>query len=126
MAADGPTTPFTPSTTPSRNRPEWQARKTHPELAAEAEKALRTVVDPELGMDVITLGLIRDLQINDESANLVMILTTPFCPYGPAILEAARRKVEETLQKPTTIELGDEIWERDMMEEGAAEMLGLW
>ncbi len=108
------------------NRPEWQIRKTHPELAVEAEKALRTVVDPEIGLDVVTLGLIRDLQLNDESANLVMILTTPFCPYGPAILEAARRKVEEALQKPTTIELGEEIWERDMMEEGAAEMLGLW
>jgi len=111
---------------PKRNRPEWQARKTHPELAEEAEKALRTVVDPELGMDVVTLGLVRDLQIDDETANLVMILTTPFCPYGPAILEAARRKVEEGLQKPTTIELGEEIWERDMMEDGAAEMLGMW
>ncbi|HFC10267.1 MAG TPA: DUF59 domain-containing protein [Chloroflexi bacterium] len=116
----------TNTSSPKPNRPEWEARKTHPKLAEQAEKALRTVVDPELGMDVVTLGLIRNLQIFDESANLVMILTTPFCPYGPAILEAARRKVEEALQKPTTIELGEEIWERDMMEEGAAEMLGLW
>ena len=121
-----PTTPLPANNTPKRNRPEWEARKTHPELAEQVEKALRTVVDPELGMDVVTLGLIRNLQISDDSANLVMILTTPFCPYGPAILEAARRKVEEELQRPTTIELGDEIWERDMMEEGAAEMLGLW
>ncbi len=117
---------MTEETQNAPNRPVWQARQTHPELAEAVEKALRTVVDPELGMDVVTLGLIRDLQINDESANLVMILTTPFCPYGPAILEAARRKVEETLQKPTTIELGEEIWDRSMMEDGAAEMLGLW
>ena len=81
----------------------WQADVSHPKLAADAKEALRDVVDPELGLNIIELGLIRDLVINDEGIHIVMILTTPFCPYGPALLEMARKKVEETLEQTTTI-----------------------
>jgi len=99
---------------------------THPELVEEILKALRTVIDPEIGLDIIALGLIRNIQVTDEGANVVMILTTPFCPYGPALLEMARQKVEQVVGKPTTIELGTEIWDRSMMEDDAMAMWGLY
>ncbi len=38
----------------------WQAESTHPDLAEKAKTALREVVDPEIGLNVIELGLIRD------------------------------------------------------------------
>lgn len=114
----------TPQSKP--NRPKWEVEDTHPELVEEVQKALRTVVDPEIGLDVIALGLIRNIQVTDEGANVVMILTTPFCPYGPALLEMARQKVEQVVGKPTTIEVGTEIWDRSMMEDDALAMWGLY
>jgi metal-sulfur cluster biosynthetic enzyme len=55
-----------------------------------------------------------------------MILTTPFCPYGPALLEMARKKVEDSLNTPTTIEVGMQMWEPTMMEEGVGADWGLF
>ena len=89
-------------------------------------EALRTVVDPEIGMNVIELGLVRDVQINDKNAHLVMIMTTPFCPYAPQLLEQTRRTAQDFLGSPTTIEMGMEMWDPSMMEDGAASDWGLF
>jgi metal-sulfur cluster biosynthetic enzyme len=112
----------------TQDRPKviWQAESTHPDLAESAKEALRQVVDPEIGLNVVELGLIRDLQIVDNKANLVMIMTTPFCPYGPALLEMARQKAEGAVKRPTTIEVGMEMWDPSMMEEGAGAEWGLF
>jgi metal-sulfur cluster biosynthetic enzyme len=88
--------------------------------------ALRSVVDPEIGMNIMELGLIRDVQITDDSAHLVMIMTTPFCPYAPQLLEQTRRTAQDFLGVPTTIEMGMEMWDPSMMEEGAASDWGLF
>jgi len=104
----------------------WEADSTHPKLAAEIRESLRQVVDPELGLNIIELGLIREVRIDGESMTVKMILTTPFCPYGPALLETARTKAEEIAAKPTTIELGMEMWDQSMMEDDAAVEWGLF
>ena len=104
----------------------WQAENTHPDLAEKAKEALREVVDPEIGLNVIELGLIRDLVISEDLAQVQMILTTPFCPYGPAILEMTRSKAEAALERPTTIDVGAEMWDPTMMEEGAGAEWGLF
>lgn len=88
--------------------------------------ALRSVVDPEIGMNVMELGLIRDVQITDENAHIMMIMTTPFCPYAPQLLEQTRRTAQDFLGVPTTIEMGMEMWDPSMMEEGAASDWGLF
>ncbi len=102
----------------------WEADSTHPELAEGVRTALRQVVDPEIGLSVIELGLIRQLSIADGEVQLKMILTTPFCPYGPALLEMTRVKAEEAASMPTRIELGMEMWEPSFMEEGAGAAWG--
>ncbi|MBI5053860.1 MAG: DUF59 domain-containing protein, partial [Chloroflexi bacterium] len=61
----------------------WTAEQNNPDLAAQVKAALREVVDPELGMNIIELGLIRDVDLMSARAHIKMILTTPFCPYGP-------------------------------------------
>jgi metal-sulfur cluster biosynthetic enzyme len=104
----------------------WQAEMTHPQLAEEAKESLREVVDPEIGLNIIELGLIRDLTIDEEKTHIVMILTTPFCPYGPALLEMARNKVEERLEMISTIEVGMQMWEPTMMEEGVGADWGMF
>lgn len=57
--------------------------------------ALKTVVDPEIHADIYTLGLIYDTKVGEEGIDILMTLTTPFCPYGDEIVQ----KVEGALKK---------------------------
>ena len=66
-------------------------------------EALRAVIDPEIGMNIVELGLIRDFDIAEDRAHVTMIMTTPFCPYAPQLLEQTRRTAQEYLGVPTTI-----------------------
>lgn len=104
----------------------WQADGTHPDSADSLREKLREVVDPELGLDIIELGLVRDVRFSEDHTEITMILTTPFCPYGPAIMETTRKKAEDFLKKPATIEMGTEMWDFSMMEEGAGADWGLF
>ena len=49
--------------------------------------SLRAVVDPEIGMNVVELALIRQIIFSPESTEIKMILTTPFCPYAGAMIQ---------------------------------------
>jgi metal-sulfur cluster biosynthetic enzyme len=104
----------------------WQAESTHPELMEPLRESLREVVDPEIGLNIVELGLVRDMEIEDDQAKMTMILTTPFCPYGPALLEMSRKKAEDALNMTVTIEMGMEMWDFSMMEEGAGADWGLY
>lgn len=98
------------------NKPDWKIDKTHPELVESLVLGLSAVLDPDLGYSVLELGLVRDISLTDKGASVVMILTTPFCPYGPAMLEETRAKIAQVLEKPTTIEYGNEAWKPEMMD----------
>lgn len=89
-------------------------------------EALRVVIDPEIGMNVVELGLVRAIDIREDVAHITMIMTTPFCPYAPQLLEQTRRTAQEFLGVPTTIEMGLEMWDPSMMEDGAADDWGLF
>ena len=104
----------------------WIAESTHPDLMEALRENLRQVMDPEIGLNVIELGLVRDVVVTDESANVTMVMTTPFCPYAPALLEMSRQKAEEALHRPTTVELSMEMWDPSMMEEGAGAEWGFF
>jgi len=98
------------------NKPDWAIDNTHPEHVEDLIIGLSAILDPDLGYSVLELGLVRDISLADNTSNVRMILTTPFCPYGPAMLEETRAKVESILQKPTTIEYGSEAWNPEMMD----------
>ena len=109
-----------------RPKPTWQCEQDMPELAKKLDEAFRQVMDPELGLNIMELGLIRDVQVKEDNAHVVMIMTTPFCPYAPALLESARSKAETVTNSPTTIEMGMEIWDPTFMEEGTGADWGLF
>ncbi|HPL82051.1 MAG TPA: iron-sulfur cluster assembly protein [Anaerolineaceae bacterium] len=98
------------------HKPDWEIDNTHPEYVEDLVIGLSAVLDPDLGYSILELGLVRDISLADDKANVRMILTTPFCPYGPAMLEETRAKVAGILQKTTTIEYGSEAWKPDMMD----------
>jgi metal-sulfur cluster biosynthetic enzyme len=108
------------------NQPTWQAESTHPDLAQHLRKSLREVKDPELGLDVIQLGLIRDVTLSEDQVDIKMILTTPFCPYGPAMIEEVTDCAETALDLPVFVELVMEVWDGSMMEDGLAADWGLF
>lgn len=96
------------------------------DMESKTREALRQVFDPELGMSVVELGLIRKLEFGAGGVEVTMILTTPFCPYGPAMIEQIREKVQETTQLVTRITMGLEMWDPTMMEDQAAANWGLY
>lgn len=104
----------------------WEADSTAPEQSKTVREALRKVMDPEIGLSVIELGLVRDLKIEDDSQHVKMIMTTPFCPYGPALLESTRAEAEKATGNPTTIEMAMDPWDPSMMEEGVGAEWGLF
>ncbi len=108
------------------NAPVWMSESQNKATSDAVREALREVIDPEIGLNIIELGLIRDLDLQTEKASVKMILTTPFCPYGPAIMEETRKKVAGVVGTPAAIEMGTEMWEPTMMEEGAGADWGLF
>ncbi len=93
----------------------------------EIMEALREVIDPEIGLNVVELGLIRNLEIDDEgNPHIVMIMTTPFCPYAPQLIEQVRVKATQASGMRATVEMGTELWDPSLMEEGAGGDWGLF
>lgn len=104
----------------------WEIESTNADLVEPVEKALREVVDPEIGLNVIELGLVRNIQMEADKAKITMIMTTPFCPYAPALLEMTRTKAAEALKRDTSIMMGTEMWDLSYMEEGAGAEWGIF
>jgi len=112
--------------TTARPLPKWKVTETNPEFVESLDAAFREVLDPEVGLNIMELGLIRDVIVNDEQGHVRMMMTTPFCPYAPALLESARSKAESVLKRPTTIEFLVEPWDPTFMEDGAAADWGIF
>ncbi|MEY4723033.1 MAG: putative iron sulfur cluster assembly protein [Candidatus Parcubacteria bacterium] len=57
-------------------------------IRAEVDEVLRTTMDPELGIDLWTLGLIYNVDFDEakQKLGIKMTFTTPLCPYGPQIV----------------------------------------
>ncbi len=91
-------------------------------------ESLRSVIDPEIGLNIVELGLVRNLEMDSETeaAKITMILTTPFCPYGPQLIDQVRVVGNQVIPAGVQVELGTELWDPSMMEEGAGSDWGLF
>lgn len=93
----------------------------------EVNDALREVIDPELGLDFVELGLIYGIEITPEgSVNVTYTLTTPGCPIGPQVEEQIREFVGEI---DGVTEVNSELvftpaWSTDRMSDDAKFALG--
>ena len=73
--------------------------------------ALRTVVDPEIGMNVVELALIKQVILGPDQTEIKMILTTPFCPYAGAMIQQVKEATEEVVQHDVKVTLLAERWD---------------
>jgi metal-sulfur cluster biosynthetic enzyme len=89
-------------------------------------EALRQVYDPELGLDIVELGLLYDVQISDAAVTVVYSLTSIGCPAGPLIQEQILEAVRE-LPGAEEVELQltwDPPWTPERLSEDAKLLLG--
>ena len=100
-----------------QNKPVWEIESTNPELVEPLINELKKVSDPEIGLNVLELGLVRNVVVLNGEAKIIMIMTTPFCPYAPALLETTRQQAEAGLKLPTSITMSYEPWDPSMMDE---------
>ena len=91
-------------------------------------QALRTVHDPEIPVNIVDLGLVYDVAVNDSQVDIEMTLTAPGCGMGPVLVEDVKRRLQRVpLVADTNVSLVfDPPWSRDMMSEEAQLDLGLF
>ncbi|MBA2556236.1 MAG: metal-sulfur cluster assembly factor [Chloroflexi bacterium] len=73
--------------------------------------ALRTVVDPEIGMNVVELALIRQVILGENQTEIKMILTTPFCPYAGSMIQQVKEATEGVVDHEVKVTLLAERWD---------------
>ena len=92
----------------------------------EVQEALRDVIDPELGLDFVELGLIYDIAIDDGTVKITYTLTTPACPIGPQVAEQIEEYVSELdgVQAVEPVMTFSPPWSPERMSEDAKFALG--
>jgi len=96
-------------------------------LEEEIVRMLKTVYDPEIPVNVYDLGLIYDVEVDeDKNVTITMTLTAPNCPAADFILEDVRFKVESIKEVNNVIVnlTFEPEWNRDMLSEEAKLELG--
>ena len=99
-------------------------------LRAAITEALRPVQDPEIRIGIIDLGLIYDIDINDDAeVSIKMTLTTPACPYGEMLVRMAHQAAEKVdgVSKVEVVLVWDPVWDpKEMCSDLAKDQLGIW
>lgn len=92
-----------------------------------AWNALAGVYDPELYLDVVSLGLVYDVRVNGGVLVVEMTMTTPGCPVSESLPEEARAAVRQAAGDSLPVDLRvvwDPPWDPSMMDDTAASALG--
>jgi metal-sulfur cluster biosynthetic enzyme len=89
-------------------------------------EALRDVIDPELGLDFVELGLIYDVEVEGPKVNVTFTLTSPGCPIGPQVTEQIEEFVGELggVEEVATTMVFSPPWTPEKMSEDAKFALG--
>ena len=77
--------------------------------------ALESVMDPEIGLSVIDLGLIREVHFLPDKTFIRMMLTTPFCPYAPQLIEEVKAAAMGVVPLDCEVELMPDAWSPELM-----------
>jgi metal-sulfur cluster biosynthetic enzyme len=89
-------------------------------------EALENVIDPELGLDFVSLGLVYDVEVEGNDVHITFTLTTPGCPIGPQVTEQMKEFVGELpgVEKVFPKMVFQPPWSPEKMSEDAKFALG--
>jgi metal-sulfur cluster biosynthetic enzyme len=92
----------------------------------DVRNALTEVMDPELLISVVDLGMIKAVRLGEGGAptEVDVILTTPFCPYGPVLVDQMTEVVKRVTGGPAKVEVLTDPWDPSMMPDPT--LLGNW
>lgn len=93
----------------------------------EVRTALRSVIDPEVGMNIVDLGLVYGVVIADHKLHVDLTMTTQACPMGEMILDDARQALKTLVSEDVEIDLNlvwAPPWSPAMMTEHARQYFG--
>ena len=79
----------------------------------EVMTALYDIHDPEIGMSIVDLDLIKhiDMFYDWATTEIKMVLTTPFCPWAGELIQTVKQKTEEVVGPPVKVTLLADRWE---------------
>ena len=79
----------------------------------EVMTALYDIHDPEIGMSIVDLDLIKNVEIGTDGAptEIKMVLTTPFCPWAGDLIQEIKQKTEDVVGPPVKVTLLADRWE---------------
>jgi metal-sulfur cluster biosynthetic enzyme len=89
--------------------------------------ALTDVIDPELGINIVDLGLVYALEADDDEVRAAVTATTPACPMSGAILRDVEQSIREALNDDRDVEVSivwEPSWSPDFMSDRGKEKLG--
>jgi metal-sulfur cluster biosynthetic enzyme len=95
--------------------------------SSEILEALRGVVDPEMGINIVDLGLVYDTGAQDGDVHVTMTMTTAACPLGESLADEAAAVIRQRVRgvKSVSVQLvWDPTWQPSMMSASAREQLG--
>jgi metal-sulfur cluster biosynthetic enzyme len=89
-------------------------------------EALENVIDPELGLDFVSLGLVYDVELEGNDVHITFTLTSPGCPIGPQVTEQMKEYVSEVegVEKVLPKMIFSPPWSPEKMSEDAKFALG--
>jgi metal-sulfur cluster biosynthetic enzyme len=93
-------------------------------------QALKQVDDPELGINIVDLGLVYEIHVQEgKNVQVVMTLTTPFCPIGPSVKQQITQVLKSDIEGVDKVDVQftfNPPWDKEMMSEDAKVELGIF
>jgi metal-sulfur cluster biosynthetic enzyme len=93
-------------------------------------KSLKQVDDPEIGINIVDLGLVYEINVQEtKDVQIVMTLTTPFCPIGPSLKQQIANVIKKDIDGAGKVDVQftfNPPWDKEMMSEDAKDELGIF
>lgn len=91
-------------------------------------EAIKEIIDPEIGINIVDMGLIYDVEIDDTTVDITMTLTSPGCPAGGQIINGTQHVTQqmEGVEEVNVSVVWTPRWTPEMMSEEAKDELGIF
>jgi metal-sulfur cluster biosynthetic enzyme len=98
-----------------------------PEASDALREALRRVIDPEVGVNIVDLGLVYAIETTERGVRVQLTMTSPACPLGEGIVAEAESALRACVPRETPVEVilvWDPPWTPERMSDAARSILG--